>query len=89
LVFLRGGVVAVSIERSENQLPILLGGCCVGAVYILIDPAYLKGREEHMLTDAAAAPVIVSSAEHFDIAFTGKLISLDAITEFKVAESIL
>jgi len=85
----RGDLVAVSIERSEKLIPILLGIWCLGAAYLPIDPAYPKDRKEHMLTDAGAALVVTSSVEKFDLAFSGKLLSVDKLTSFELSESAL
>jgi len=83
-----GSLVAVSIERSEKLLPVLLGIWCIGAAYLPIDPSYPKNRKEHMLSDANAALLIVGSVDAVDLSFTGKSVLLDAVMSFDVDQSV-
>ena len=57
-----GDAVGVCLEISA-ELPVALVGCLLaGATYVPIDPAYPRGRIEHLLTDSGVPLVIASPA---------------------------
>jgi amino acid adenylation domain-containing protein len=58
----RGGVVAISMERSIDLLASMLAVWKAGAAYVPVDPAYPEDRRACMLADSGAALVLADAA---------------------------
>ena len=70
-------LVGIALERSTEMIVALLGTLKAGAAYLPLDPDYPEARLAHMLTDAAPALVLSSSALRTRLPQTVEVLSLD------------
>ena len=70
-------LVGIALERSTEMIVALLGTLKAGAAYLPLDPDYPQARLAHMLTDAAPALVLSSSALRTRLPGTVEVLSLD------------
>ena len=70
-------LVGIALERSTEMIVALLGTLKAGAAYLPLDPDYPQARLAHMLTDAAPALVLSSSALRSRLPGTVEVLSLD------------
>jgi amino acid adenylation domain-containing protein len=56
----KGDKVAFAVDRSAELIAVMLGIMKTGATYIPLDPQFPLGRINYMLSDSAAAVLIVS-----------------------------
>ncbi|MEW2493515.1 amino acid adenylation domain-containing protein [Streptomyces nodosus] len=59
-----GGVVAVAVPRSPQQVTAFLAVAKAGAVHLPVDPEYPAERVAFMLADAAPAALLATEASH-------------------------
>ena len=69
-------LVGIALERSTEMIVALLGTLKAGAAYLPLDPDYPEARLAQMLTDAAPALVLSSSALRTRLAVRLKCSSL-------------
>ncbi|GGX08656.1 non-ribosomal peptide synthase/polyketide synthase [Aquimarina muelleri] len=72
-------IVAIYGERSLETTIAILGVIKSGGVYLPIDPAYPKGRIDHMLTDTGAQLMIVSGSHESPEDFMGTVLRLEEV----------
>ena len=72
-------IVAISVEKSAEQVVGLLGALKAGAVYLPLDPAYPADRIDFILADSDARVLLTQSSllDRFDRAGVPQVICLD------------
>ena len=70
-------LLGIALERSTEMIVALLGTLKAGAAYLPLDPDYPEARLAHILTDAAPALVLSSSALRSRLPGMVEVLSLD------------
>ena len=73
----KGDLVAVSVDRTVNLLPLLLGIWSVGAAYVPVDPSYPYNRRKYIIKDSCVRLIVCDDiSESFDGVASIKLLDL-------------
>ena len=73
----KGDLVAVSVDRTVNLLPLLLGVWSVGAAYVPVDPSYPYNRRKYIIKDSCVKLIVCDDiSENFDGVTSFKLLDL-------------
>jgi amino acid adenylation domain-containing protein len=83
-----GALVGVSVQRSLDMVPALLGVLKAGGAYVPLDPAYPAERLGHMIRDSGAAVVLADRKAAASLPKTSaRLLLLDDLWKQIAAES--
>lgn len=74
-----GAVVAVSIARTVDLIPLLLAIWSLRAAYVPVDPEYPADRQKYILNDAQVSLLVHQGAAHAHVEFADIAVDIDQL----------
>ena len=82
-----GSVVAVSIARTVDLVPLLLAIWSLRAAYVPVDPSYPVDRQQYILDDAGVRLLVAEGEANPSLAFGGSVVAIETLANVSVEPS--